>query len=447
MSVAINWETITSGPDGRSFEEAMRAFIHEKFQQTRLPRFIHSINIHSFQFGTVAPEIEIKDVCDPLPEFYEDDESEDEDTAEDAHVEPKQPPSNAVSQEHLRQLQEQILQARPTDGGKSGRSLGSTRFENAPDGIDPFGGPFPRSSAPGVPGGTSNLSYFHLPVGGLSGTQTPLAAVASGTPLSPSVWQDFHALGNPFQPSTFRNSKGTGHALRASHSPPRPSTSSSLASPPDINTPQDPRSPERPPNAFMPAVKVSDDPNAEHEGLDTPRLDQSQQAQPSDLQVVARVHYDGDVKMMLTAEILLDYPMPSFVGIPLKLSITGVRFDGVAILAYIKEKMYFCFLSPEDAKAFDSEEVLPRDNEDGNGRPVSLAGDRLPEVHQNQRHSGAAHETSLLREIHVDSEIGRQENGKQVLKNVSKVEKFVLEQVRRIFEEELVFPSFWTFLV
>jgi hypothetical protein len=27
------------------------------------------------------------------------------------------------------------------------------------------------------------------------------------------------------------------------------------------------------------------------------------------------------------------------------------------------------------------------------------------------------------------------------------VEKFVLEQVRRIFEEEFVFPSFWTFLV
>jgi hypothetical protein len=27
------------------------------------------------------------------------------------------------------------------------------------------------------------------------------------------------------------------------------------------------------------------------------------------------------------------------------------------------------------------------------------------------------------------------------------VERFVLEQVRRIFEEEFVYPSFWTFLV
>jgi len=54
---------------------------------------------------------------------------------------------------------------------------------------------------------------------------------------------------------------------------------------------------------------------------------------------------------------------------------------------------------------------------------------------------------SLLQEIRVESEIGLRENGKQSLKNVSKVERFVLEQVRRIFEEEFVYPSFWTFLV
>ncbi len=53
----------------------------------------------------------------------------------------------------------------------------------------------------------------------------------------------------------------------------------------------------------------------------------------------------------------------------------------------------------------------------------------------------------LLKEIRVESEIGRQEDGKAVLKNVGKVEKFVLEQVRRIFEDEFVWPSFWTFLV
>lgn len=54
---------------------------------------------------------------------------------------------------------------------------------------------------------------------------------------------------------------------------------------------------------------------------------------------------------------------------------------------------------------------------------------------------------NLLEEIKIESEMGETEEGKQVLKNVGKIEKFILEQVQRIFEEEFVYPSFWTFLV
>ena len=53
----------------------------------------------------------------------------------------------------------------------------------------------------------------------------------------------------------------------------------------------------------------------------------------------------------------------------------------------------------------------------------------------------------LLRDIRVESEIGRQAEGRQALRNESKVEGLVLEQVRRIFDDEVVWPSFWTFLV
>lgn len=134
--------------------------------------------------------------------------------------------------------------------------------------------------------------------------------------------------------------------------------------------------------------------------------------------------------MSLTAEILLDYPMPSFVGIPLKLNITGLTFDGVAILAYIKKRAHFCFLSPDDADALVGRESLQAESH-GQG----------PNPAQRMKIGG------LLENIKVESEIGGQGSGKQVLKNVGKVESFVLEQVRRIFEDEFVYPSFWTFLV
>ena len=124
--------------------------------------------------------------------------------------------------------------------------------------------------------------------------------------------------------------------------------------------------------------------------------------------------------------------MPSFVGIPLQLNITGITFDGVAIVTYIRKRMHFCFLSPGDAETLTSDifntESPITPSKTGPTKPAGKVG-------------------GLLQEIKVESEIGRKSDGKQSLKNVGKVEKFVLEQVRRIFEEEFVFPSFWTFLV
>jgi hypothetical protein len=71
MSIDINWDTLTGGADGTARAETIRAFIHDKFQQVTLPRFIRSVHVHSFDFGSASPEIEIKDICDPLPDFYE----------------------------------------------------------------------------------------------------------------------------------------------------------------------------------------------------------------------------------------------------------------------------------------------------------------------------------------------------------------------------------------
>jgi distribution and morphology protein 12 len=89
-------------------------------------------------------------------------------------------------------------------------------------------------------------------------------------------------------------------------------------------------------------------------------------------------------------------------------------------------------LSPEDAEALVGSEgaAMSPDEATGPGNP------------------GEPHKVGgLLEEIKIESEMGETEEGKQVLKNVGKIEKFILEQVQRIFEEEFVYPSFWTFLV
>ncbi|EXJ83339.1 hypothetical protein A1O1_06960 [Capronia coronata CBS 617.96] len=438
MSVDIGWDTITSGPEGAALAEKIREFVHEKFQQVTLPRFIHAVHVHSFEFGSTCPDIEIKDICDPLPDFYDEEAGEENDSDEGDTQQPAtesvestaptlyEPPMTDSHASQPRSLRPQVANILAGPEYHEWRHSAATK-DVAGASADPAAAHFHRSTTPGIPGGTSNLSYFHFPATGLSGSQTPLAAVASGTPFTPRPWssdttQTAAPARGPLQTSA--QSRNVMPDPPAHDDPStRPSTANSMSSP------RESESGISSPRLQHTMYEHDKDESAleDDHPLSPSKL---QSSQPTDLQVVARVKYSGDIRMTLTAEILLDYPMPSFVGIPVKLAITGMSFDGVAVAAWIKRKMHFCFLDPEDA--------------------IALVGDSLGlDQHETKggKDGGRNPFPGPLREIHVESEIGRQEDGKQVLKNVGKVEKFVLEQVRKIFEEEFVFPSYWTFLV
>ena len=397
MSIDIDWDSLTTGPEGQELAESIRDFVHDKFQQVELPRFIRSVQVHSFDFGKECPVVELKDICDPLSEFYDNDDEEEQQEDVDGLVEEpvvtartspgNQRPKNGFSQDST--LSSSIKRPPFIDTRLPGLRLSNlTHTEHI---TTPF---LSRSNTPGIPGGTSNLSYFHLPLSaGLSGSQTPLAAVAGGHP-NPISWPDHRSYSRHHSPE-----QRDQHLLYADPSS-RPSTVKSYVS----------HSQER----------------SEEEAVHEEPPSKRHSPDPSDLQTVLHISYSGSIRLSITAEILLDYPMPSFVGIPLKLSITGLSFDGVALIAYLRKRAHFCFLGTEDAQTL-----------------VGVNGEHGADA----REQGNDKLGGLLREIRVESEIGRKEGGKQVLKNVGKVEKFVLEQVRRIFEDEFVWPSFWTFLV
>ena len=185
MSVDIAWDSITGGPDGEVLAESIRAFIHVKFQQITLPRFIKSVHVHSFEFGSVCPEIEIKDICDPLPDFYEDEEDDELDTAGPSNNErdtSAAQDNSTTSETHAGNLFGRVgplqnEQRRTNSLGESVSDDGSSRtypHEALRSTAETTFGAFARSGTPGIPGGTSNMGYFHLPMTGLPGTQTPL---------------------------------------------------------------------------------------------------------------------------------------------------------------------------------------------------------------------------------------------------------------------------------
>lgn len=430
MSIEVDWATATSGPDGEALAERIRSFVHDKFQQVALPRFIRSVQVHSFEFGTIAPDLEIKDFCEPFDDFYEEDDDDTSATSEEL-VEQW---SHSDYEDEM-----QLNHAAHSPHSFSHHPYPGERFQPSAlrsplplgDHLNPHF--LPRAGTPGIPGGTSTLGYHLMSLGGLSGTQTPLAAVAGGTQFA-GGWSDSgmdhgRAARAP-RPSMHQQRPEPD--LDTTNSASRPSTANTHPSHPSISqntgsSGSNRNSAEHNPDIPQPSTEdVIDDPSM-------PIPPRMRERRPDDFQILCHAKYAGDVRMSLTAEILLDYPMPSFVGLPLKLNVTGITFDGVAVVAYIRKRIHFCFLSQEDADA-----LLGSENQ---GQSGQVPEDGRPKSGEQKRQGG------LLQEIRVESEIGRKEDGKQVLKNVGKVERFVLAQVRRIFEEELVYPSFWTFLI
>ena len=401
MSIEIDWENLTTGPEGLDLAETIRIFVDDKFQQVHLPGFIRSVHVHSFDFGQECPIVELKDISDPLPEFYEDDDdsaSEGDGEGEEPSIEPlhhthaQLPTNGAVPGTPL-------IGKRPTyiDTGSQGLRFNGRRIDTTNTSF------LSRSGTPGIPGGTSNLSYFHLPLSaGLSGSQTPLAAVAGGSPFA--AWPDYHL---PARMSASMPQSPQHYLPSYAEPSSRPSTSDTYHHPAPVSQSED--------HATRTDGKEAQSPSA---------------PSPLDTQITMHITYTGNVSLSITASLLLDYPMSSFASIPLKLSITGLSFDGVALLAYLRKKAHFCFLGAEDAQILigaENKGGIVDGTDNAKGSKDKLGG--------------------LIKEIRVESEIGKRDNGKQSLKNVGKVEKFVVEQVRRIFEEEFVWPSWWTFLV
>ncbi|PVV03107.1 hypothetical protein BB560_002432 [Smittium megazygosporum] len=119
---------------------------------------------------------------------------------------------------------------------------------------------------------------------------------------------------------------------------------------------------------------------------------------PDDIQFYFKLGYTGDISITLAAELRLNYPASSFMALPITCYVTNFKFSGIFVLAYIQNKINFCFLEPEP----------PR--------------------------------TSLLDDLTIRSEIG--DDDQHVLKNVESVEKFIVEQLRKSIDENFVFPSY-----
>ncbi|KAK7019490.1 mitochondrial distribution and morphology protein 12 [Favolaschia claudopus] len=257
------------------------------------------------------------------------------------------------------------------------------------------------------------LGYHHLPPHvryGRPGTVDMFSSTPSLHP-SPDIWSGMSSLPN----------LGPGYSSPIYHRSP-------LVSVP-------PRAPTREPSLDSPS-QATPDPTP------TPST-------APNLQLHFYINWPSDLRITLTTSLLINYPSPMFMSLPIKLSVTGLVFTGEVAVAYEgpRKRLHLCILDDQD----------PYGPAAGNARPKrnsldSSLADLDPDTLDTPMGSSYPRSSKplpvgqrLLPSIYIESEIGQTD--KHVLKNVLRVEGFIQDVIRKTVEEELVFPNFHTLLM
>ena len=411
MSLDIDWSLLSPSTLSSHLVDSLNIAL----STAPRPSVIGPISITSFDFGTVAPDVEIKDIRDVWRAFDEGDEEGDD--AEEPSLRVRRNDSGQSAYSGMDGSHEAVhgdlrFQAnghghghghgRNGDGGSGMGDHGdSAEFldETMDDHTSIYSGlASPRQSIAAVGIGIGLGGMHRQPhlnhhnrdrdsfsasgilspgLGGLAGL-----GGLNGAHRTPSMFSQ------PLNPHYLRNNLQHQNHI---HTHTRANTHSSLRRRPSPSAALPLHSHHSPPPS----------PPARPAGVS-----ESKSSIPS-LQLHMRIDYNSNMTLTLLTSLSINYPSPGFMSLPLKLSITGLTISADCVLAYSgdKHRVHVCLL----------------DEEDGGAMPV---GQRL------------------LPNLSIDSEIGHADA--HVLKNVGKVERFIADVVRKTLVDELVFPNFMT---
>lgn len=380
MSIDLDWSLLDEELCARALEG-----INEALSTCKKPNFLGDIKATSFSLGRMGPQLEIVEIRDVFEEFlhveHEDDEEEEQEELLDGEDEGDGYDDDAYTANFSSRHQpNNSMQHRPPASPTV--SLGG------------------MSSGIGRPLGTPGL---YTPSAGLWMQNNP----KMNGPLSASSSKtNATASGYPFPRFGHAHIHSNGHILRNNDDNASSAYTEDLKNRihhRNIHVDQDPLAPivPRPPPSQSPSV-----PPSGHHHQDHRRISTSTSSSPTsgiNLQFHFKIKYQGNMSIALNTTLKVNYPSPSFMSLPLNLRISSLAFQGLLVVAYEgdKKRLHITLLDSDDDKS------------DPNRSKV-VKGE------------------SLLKNAVVESEVGQSD--KLVLKDVAKVEQFVLEMARKALQ-------------
>ncbi|GAA5895762.1 hypothetical protein JCM6882_001374 [Rhodosporidiobolus microsporus] len=366
MALELDWSALDA-----QLTHSTTRFLSNAFSSAPRPNFLGPLTVTTFSFGDHEPSLELTDIRDVYKEFLVADEEDDD---EDPFPPPPPPPPM------------------PRDPPPPTTAM-SDVFETRSASNRPF--PFsPPQPAHHQPPSASLFSPGLLHHSFAAGSASPFPG---GGPTSRSRSRSHSPAPFPF-PHPGAAGLYTGGGGGGSH----PSQSHTH------------------PHSYAPPS-----PTPSHSSL-PPQMPSS--APSPSLQAHLRLAYTGNLSLGISTSLLINYPSPGFMSLPLQLTLTSLAFEGTLVVAFEggKRRIHLSLLDPGPAATGGQLNGMP-------GRGLGNGGVGVGKETPGMR---------LLKSAVVESEVGQAD--KHVLKNVGKVEKFVLEVARKTIENELVFPNFQT---
>ncbi|KAF5338721.1 hypothetical protein D9611_013386 [Ephemerocybe angulata] len=395
MSIDLEWSKLDS-----SLSTYLVEVLNKQLTNADRPSFIGPIEVTSLDFGSNAPDVELVDLRDIYRDFLED-----EDDADNAFLsgDPVKVTEGPDDDDGFEWVSRRAAGREDTAPAPYGRHLpqhlqygfrGGLGGPSSPISMDPW------SYGAGVGDLGGRASQQHWDTGPM---------FRSPTPSTPYPASSIHR-----QPSS-----GTTHSLN-------PVTSEEIL---------------RPFQSVLGGVPVGSP-----EQQDMPP---QQQIPHPNLQLHFQINWQSNLRITITTSLLINYPSPMFMSLPIKLSVTGIVFSGEIAVAYEGERrrVHLCIL--DDLDPYGPAGDRPkRDPSSSDSSPLSNIPGIPPELDEDapsRPQKALPIGQRLLPSIVIESEIGQTD--KHVLKNVTRIERFIQDVIRKTVEEELVFPNFHTLVM
>jgi distribution and morphology protein 12 len=414
MSIEIDWSLLSTVTSGETLADRLLVALNKQLDSASRPSYLGPIQVTEFTFGTVGPDVEIRDIGDVWKVFEENDAESEDEHADQYPIPHTTGPDGPLADSYdgfddrwdqddeTTSVLSGMLSPRAamTGMGGAGIGIGAGMGINLAAGMLGHGGASPFNAS----------LYSH------SRTQSHKGPRKNGNHRNGYGYGNrHHRHANPYQ----YDERGRS----ASHTPPL-----TLNYTP-IEIPIQPPEPEP-------------------------------QPLPS-LQFVVHIDHRPNMCITMNTTLQINYPSPMFMTLPLKLRITGFTLSADVVLAFNgpKRRLHLCIVDEADASTpspapsyapsvsqymspDSSYPSTPGPGFNTNTRsgphgfqdryePRSFAGDQSKPIG-----------TRLLPSLQVESEIGQADV--HALRNVGKVENFVLTLVRKTLVDEMVFPNYHT---